>query len=119
MSNFCKYCNKPLTGRSDKRFCDSQCRITYHNSHKNNKEVFIRVINKKLRKNRSILKFASPRGKTTVEKSFLLRLGFNFSFYTNHFISKSGNTYTLCYDYGYMEIDNDKVLIINRQPFMD
>ena len=118
MSNNCKYCKKPLIGRSDKLFCDNNCRGAYHNSKANENENSIRDINKILRKNQTILRFASPEGKTTVRKSFLIKHGFNFQYYTNHFKTKNENTYTFCYDYGYMELEDEKVLVINKQPYM-
>lgn len=118
MKNVCLYCKEPLIGRSDKKFCNDQCRITFHNSKVNEKENVIKDVNKVLRKNRSILKFASPMGKTTVKKSFLTRHGFDFSFYTNHFKTNNGNVYTFCYDYGYLDLDGDKILVINKQLYM-
>lgn len=118
MKNTCKNCGKEIKGRSDKKFCDYNCRIAYHNSNINKNEKSIRDINKKLRKNRSILKFVSPQGKTTVKKTFLIQLGFDFQYYTNHYKTKNHNIYTFCYDYGYMELENEKILVINKQPYM-
>ena len=84
MNNKCLHCGEKLIGRVDKRFCDDQCRNTWHNSNPNH----------------------------------LIELGFSFKFYTNTFTTKNKNTYKLCYDYGYLLLDNNKVLIINRQEYM-
>ncbi len=115
----CLFCNNELRGRVDKKFCDVQCRSAYHNSVANKEEEQIKSINKILRKNRSILKFASPQGKTTINKSFLVDREFNFNYLTSTYESKAGNTYKFCYDYGYMLLDAGKVLIVNWQPYMD
>lgn len=115
----CLFCNKELNGRMDKKFCDVHCRSAYHNSVANKDEDQIKKVNKILRKNRSILKFASPQGKTTINKSFLVDREFNFNYLTSTYESKAGNTYKFCYDYGYMLLDAGKVLIVNWQPYMD
>ncbi|MBT3424563.1 MAG: hypothetical protein HOD63_17515 [Bacteroidetes bacterium] len=114
----CKFCNKSFKGRADKLFCSTDCRTAFHNSVKNKDEDFIRSLNKILRKNRSILKYVSPKGKTTVAKSFLSDLDFNFDFYTDHRTTKNGNTYVYCYDYGYLVLEDEKILIINRQDHL-
>ena len=115
----CLFCHKEMKGRRDKKFCDTQCRSAYHNSYKNEKEEFIRTINKILRKNRMILKFASPRGKTTVRRTFLSEKGFDFRYFTNTYKTKTGNTYHFCYDFGWLEVEGEKVLIVNWQPYME
>jgi len=118
MDNKCLNCGEKLKGRIDKRFCDDQCRNAWHNSNPNHSEAFVKRINKILRKNRSILKFSSPEGKTTVRKDFLLNLGFNFNYYTNTYTTNNNNTYNLCYDYGYLLLENEKVLIVKWQEYM-
>lgn len=115
----CIYCGKTIKGRMDKKFCDSQCRGAFHNSNKNEKEEFIRRVNKKLRKNRMVLRFASPLGKTTVRRTFLSEKGFDFNYFTNIYKTSSGNSYYMCYDYGWMALADKKVLIINWQPYME
>jgi len=119
MGNKCKYCGQPIVGRSDKQFCDSQCKSAFHNSNPRQSEGFIKNINKILRKNRSILRFASPEGKTTVKRDYLLKLGFNFDYFTNVFVTNQNNTYRYCYEYGYLPVDQQKVLIVKWQPYME
>lgn len=114
MSRYCKYCKQIISGRTDKKFCDINCRTAFHNSRLNEKESVIQKVNKILRKNRSVLKFLSPQGKTTVRKSLLLNQGFNFHYYTHHYTTKNDNTYTFCYDYGYLELEDQKVLVISK-----
>ncbi len=116
--SICENCGSEIKGRSDKKFCDNQCRSAFHNSNKNEKEEFIKRINKKLRKNRMLLKFASPAGKTTVRRSFLIEKGFDFRYFTNTYKTKTGNVYQFCYDYGWLELVDEKVLIVNWQPYM-
>lgn len=117
MEKFCIYCGKKILGRSDKKFCDNQCRNAWHNSNPNRSEIIISDINKILRKNRSILKFISPEGKTTVKKLFLSNLNFNFKYFTNIYNTQNDNIYYLCYDYGYMFLENEKILIVKWKNY--
>ena len=62
----CKSCEEPLVGRSDKKFCDDQCRNTFNSKIKRENEELIIRINKNLRLNRKILKQLNPEGRTTI-----------------------------------------------------
>ncbi len=114
----CLYCNEEVKGRSDKKFCDISCKSAWHNSHINPAEKEIKRTNSILRKNRSILRFCSPQGKTTVRKELLVRQNFNFKYFTQVYTTSNNNIYYLCYDYGYLLLPDDKVLIIQKQPYM-
>ena len=119
MSQKCKNCNEPVVGRSDKKFCDDQCRNTYNNKIKRQHEKLILDINKILRKNRKILQQFNPEGKTTIRTEYLHKLGFDFRYHTHTFTTKHKNEYHFCYEYGYYNIDEEKTLIINWQPYME
>lgn len=109
-------------GRSDKKYCSDQCRATANNQLKNETEKVIIEFNKRLRKNRTILKTLCPIGKSTVRKSVLLDMGFDFSSFTNMYLSPQGNLYYLTYDYGFSPIIQkgiEKALIITRQPYVN
>lgn len=114
----CIYCGEKLTGRSDKKFCDNQCRSAYHNAFPNQRKIFINRIDKILHRNQKILEFANPEGQTKINRDFLEQQGFNFNYYTNIYRSKKGGTYYFCYDMGWLEINDTKVLIVNWQPYM-
>lgn len=117
--HICLYCEEEIKGRSDKRFCNANCKSAYHNQNPNSNEAFIRGINSQIRKNRSALRTACPLGKATVRKEFLLKLGMDFKYLTHIWKSPRGNSYNFCYDYGYMQIDDPKkVLIIQQQNYM-
>jgi len=122
----CKNCGDSLSGRADKKFCTDQCRSAYNNRNKQAHEKAISMVNSQLRKNRTILKSLCPVGKATVRKEFLEEMGFSFRHFTSIF-GKMGNTYFLCYDFGFMPLTErsltdgkiiQKVLIIQYQPFM-
>lgn len=119
-SRRCGQCGSELKGRLGQRFCSDQCRATHHNLQKleNQGEQAMRNVNMILRRNRLILRKASPEGKTTVNRKVLEREGFDFRYFTNLYRTQKGNTYHFCYDYGYLLLPEDKVLIVNQQPYM-
>ncbi|WP_276504142.1 hypothetical protein [Terrimonas pollutisoli] len=113
----CLACDKPLKGRSDKKFCDDYCRNNYNNQLKSITNNQVRNINNALGKNRRIMEEFLPAGeemaKTTKEK--LLQKGFLFKYVTHLYTTKSGKTYYYCYDYGYLPLENDWYLIVRRK----
>lgn len=119
-NNTCLYCQEPLCGRSDKKYCDGQCKSAYHNKASKTVEANIKRINKQLRTNRRALRTACPSGKATVKKDFLRKLGMDFKHLTHTWKSNSGTLYYFCYDYGYTPaIEPEKVLIIQHQNYME
>ena len=108
MERLCKECGQELIGRSDKRFCDDQCRSTFYNKQNRSAINSIRKINNILRSNRRILEQLNPNEKTVVGRQTLLDHGFSFTYFTNMYSTKSGKTYYFCYDYGYVELPEEK-----------
>ena len=89
MASNCKECGKPLIGRIDKKFCNDQCRFQYNNKKKRVHESAILNINQQLRKNRTIHR------------------------------TEKGLTYYFNYDYGYMLIEDEKIVLVTYQRYMD
>lgn len=117
----CSACQKPLIGRSDKKFCDVLCRNVFHNKNKSYGEQYIEHTQRLLRYNRKVLKTLSPNGKATVRKDVLDQMGYDFRYFTSVFKS-SKNVYYLVHDYAFSPIwegDIKKVLIVKRQDYMD
>ncbi len=116
----CPVCNTPIIGRSDKKYCSDQCRSESNNQRRNVAEKRIIVTNKKLRRNRTILKTLCPVGKSTVRKTVLVEMEYDFSVFTSLYMPKSGNLYYLCYDYGFsLIVQNgvERALIITKQEY--
>lgn len=114
-------CGTSVVGRSDKRYCSDQCRHLSNNILKRQSqgERHIQQVNVALRKNRSILRQLSPQGKTTLPRQYLELAGFDFRYLTQLYRTQKGNTYHFCYDYGYLLLPEEKVLIVNWQPYME
>lgn len=49
-----------------------------------------------------------------VHKSQLTDLGFRFDYYTNSYTTKQGNTYFFNYEFGYMELEENRIVIVEN-----
>jgi hypothetical protein len=115
ISNLCLHCGEPIkVGRSDKKFCDSECKNEYYNAIKVRERNEIRNIDIKLRKNRKILmQLFDPRKDTIVVKEKLISSGFDFAYHTHSLVTRfKQNEFIFCYDYGYREVEPGKFKII-------
>jgi hypothetical protein len=116
----CLSCGELIKGRSDKKFCSDQCRNSHTNELNSDANNYVRVINNSLRKNRRILaETLGSNEKLKISRDKLSSKGFSFSYYTNMFQSKTGNTYYFCYEYGYMILDGDFVLVVMKKDFLN
>ena len=115
MNKRCPECGDKIIGRADKKFCGDACRNTHNNALNKDSKNLVRNINNRLRKNYRILESLNPNGKTKTTKEKLLRLGFNFEFFTNIYTTKTGSVYFYLYDQGYLALENDFYLIVKRQ----
>ena len=115
----CLACGEALKGRVDKKFCNDYCRNNYNNQQKakGSHSAYVRNINNTLMKNRRILESILPDGEETAKanKDKLQRLGFHFKYLTHTYTTKTGKTYFYNYDYGYLLLDNDWLLIVRRK----
>lgn len=109
----CLECGETLQGRADKKFCDDQCRSNYNNKVNNSNVAEVRSINSILRRNRRILgSLISNDCKVKIPKGSLQEKGFNFRYYTHTYTTQKGNIYKLCYDYAYLPLENDLVMVV-------
>jgi predicted nucleic acid-binding Zn ribbon protein len=117
----CQVCGRPLAGRSDKKYCSDQCRAQLHNQKKklDAGELIIQDINRVLRKNRSILRSNSPMGNIITRQDSLVLQGFDFSYFTHQHCSPKNDRYTFCYDYGYLLLPEDMVMIVKEPEHLD
>lgn len=114
-TRICLECGEALKGRADQKFCNDLCRNAYNNKKMSGSTNFMRKINRILKKNHSILEELNPEEKTTIYKSRLEKKGFNFNYYTNIYTTKNGKEYFFCYDQGYLELENNKFLLVKNE----
>jgi len=112
----CLFCNKVLRGRIDKKFCDDYCRNAHNNRQNSDQNNFVRNVNNILRKNRRILESLVPaEGLTRQPRRKLSDQGFNFLYHTHRYTNKKGDVYFFCYEYGFLPLENEWVLIVKRE----
>ena len=116
-ANACLECGKKVKGRADKKFCDDFCRNSFNNKLNSDSNAYVRNINNILRRNRRILEELLPeneeKAKSTKDK--MREKGFQFKYFTHTYTTKQGVVYYFCYDYGYLLLDNDWVLVVMRK----
>jgi hypothetical protein len=59
---------------------------------------------------------ASLQGeKTTLPKQKLADRGFNFLYFTSQNVTRNNHTYFFCYEYGYLCLENEFILVVKRK----
>lgn len=114
----CLNCGDAVKGRSDKKFCCNDCRTAYNNKLNRDANLFMNNINRILRKNRRILEGFNPKGKSKVTREKLLTAGFNFGYFTNEYVTKSGNVYRFIYDQGYIRLEDQYYALVKKQEYV-
>jgi hypothetical protein len=112
MDKLCLECGDTLVGRVDKKFCSDLCRNSYNNKANSQNTIYVRSVNSILRKNRKILAALIPSQTAKASKSKLQQCGFNFGFHTHVYTTQKGANYYFCYEYGYLPLENDRVVLV-------
>jgi hypothetical protein len=75
----------------------------------------VRNINHILKKNRRILMDLNPEGKAKTHRNKLNELGYNFNYFTNILKTQKGASYVFCYEYGYLQLENDFFFLVKAR----
>jgi len=110
----CLKCQEPLRGRADQKFCNYQCRSAYNNQQYVESNNVIRTINRILKKNYFILTALNSEGKTTTSKIDLQKKGYRFDYFTCSYPTRNSKINYFCYDQGYREQENNKIILVRR-----
>lgn len=112
----CLSCGAIVRGRPDKKYCDESCRNSYNNRYYSESHAYVRNINQNLKKNRTILERLLPKQRLMARapQYRLYSMGFRFQYYTHTHTNKNGKQYFFCYEYGYLLLDKERVLIVKR-----
>ncbi len=118
MKRTCLECGMEIHGRRDKKFCTDQCRNDYNNKNNSDANNYIRNVNRILRKNRKVLmEVCGKAEKKKAQREYLLKKGLQMDYTTNTYTTKEGKTYFFCYDYGYLPLDRDWVMIVKKKEW--
>jgi predicted nucleic acid-binding Zn ribbon protein len=111
----CLDCGEAIIGRSDKKFCSDVCRNSYNNQKNSDANNYIRNVNNLLRRNRRILEgLLSNNAKVTLPRQKVVDAGFSFMYFTNSYTTRKGAIYNFVYEYGYLALGTDMVMIVKR-----
>lgn len=118
----CMYCNKELIGRTDKKFCDPQCKSAYqYQQSKAQPERFYNKVDNQLKLNRKILKEYNKGGKVTVRAEILRNKGFDPNFFSHYWKNNKSDVYLFVYEYGFLKREEHgiyKYILIKWQDYM-
>lgn len=117
-SRTCLECALKLVGRKDQKFCSDYCRNSYNNRLNEDVNATVARVNRILRKNRRILSKLNPNGKKSVNGVKLSEEGFNFHYFTNVYSTKKGMRYYFCYDYGYIKLEDNQFILVQKQQYI-
>jgi predicted nucleic acid-binding Zn ribbon protein len=111
----CQECGTPLKGRRDQKFCADYCRNQFNNRIYAQKWAIQRQINRILLNNQRILaQLLFNEKKRNVLERELYNRGFNFEFHTHRKMTKKGQVYIFCYDYGYLRLNEQQLYIVHQ-----
>lgn len=119
MARKCLECGTALLGRSDKKFCNDQCRNYYNNRESRAVNNMIRGVNRILSRNRKILAGLNPNGKSKTTRAVLISKGFDFSYYTEIYETQKGHRYFFCYEQGYIFLENHQIALVVKQDYVN
>lgn len=116
-TKLCLSCQKPIKGRTDKKYCNDYCRNSFNNQMHSCSNNYMRHINSLLQKNRRILAAILPERASQVKTSYshLQERGFLFQYSTHQVYNKKGNPYHFCYEYGYLPISETHYIVVRRK----
>jgi hypothetical protein len=116
MEKTCFECGDPLRGRSDKKFCSDTCRNAYNNRVNCDANNFVRNVNNVLRRNRRILENVLEHASPIVSRYQLVRLGFDFRYFTHYTPVQEGSKVYYCYEFGYRQYEDESLCVVREAP---
>lgn len=113
----CLDCGKEVRGRIDKKYCNDYCRNNYNNRQNSDQNNYVRNVNNILRKNRRLLAdFLGAEEETAkVRKDKMITKGYQFQYHTHTLVNQKQQTYFFCYEYGFLPLEQEWVLIVRSK----
>jgi hypothetical protein len=115
----CLDCGAKLLGRSDKKFCSDQCRNNYNNRLNRDQNNFVRNVHAQLNRNRRILSDLFDAGHHHIHRDALIAQGYNFNFFTHLVETPSGERWSYCFEYGFMDAGSGYLELQNTNVYME
>ncbi len=109
----CLYCNSPIYGRLDKKFCNDDCKNKFNNLARRHRKEMYEEDTRRLKKNYSILENLLNANIKSARLNELDALGFNAD-YCTYSIRRNNYRCCHCYDIEY-QITRSKIYNIARR----
>ncbi len=113
IKSYCPECGTLLSGRSDKKYCSSYCRVTFHNKHTTRPETQYQKILVALRLNRIILCRIYEAGTRKIKRTKLKAEGYDFNLCTSVLYRLDKTIGYLCFEYK-ISIVSESVILIDK-----
>ena len=118
----CLECKEPIVGRSDKLFCNANCKSAYHyQKNRESERPLFKKIDLQLKLNRRLLKRFNASGKSVIRKEEFLAQGFDPKYFTHYWKNQKGEVYLFCYEFGFLstkENGKNKYVLVKWQDYM-
>lgn len=115
----CEVCGTPFTGRPEKRFCDPNCKTTYHNMMRSINAHETRRIDQFLHRNRTILMEIYKKKNESLflcSKIQLLKMGFKFEYFTSSYSNHTGKKINCMYEFTwYTNLEHE--IVVKKRRF--
>lgn len=116
MKQTCQQCGQEMRGRSDKKFCSTDCKNRYHIEQRRYTRDAVAEVDGYLHRNREILGLLMGSAvKVEIDRLVLSRTGFRYEYHTGTYLNKEGKMYRLVYDYAWMDFSDQKILIVRKK----
>lgn len=108
---YCAECGERLVGRSDKRFCSTACRTSFHNAQARKRYGCSGRVNSLLRRNHAILWDAISKGRSIICRQELEERMFSFDNYTSLQRKPFRRKVYKCFDISYVRTRSGDIVI--------
>jgi predicted nucleic acid-binding Zn ribbon protein len=109
----CKCCGSTFEGRSNKKFCSTNCKNDFHNENYRNQNFILYKLDKILHKNRAVLlDMYTIYRSSPINLDILKARGFHPNYHTHIFNSPLGEKYTMIYDVGFKNYFDNQIQIV-------
>ncbi|HRY97736.1 MAG TPA: hypothetical protein P5550_01635 [Bacteroidales bacterium] len=111
---WCRWCGYPIGGRTDKRYCDTECKNAWHRWLR--EQGLHGPIRKVLMSNWRVLEIFHTSGREWSTVQELEENGFRTKFHTHRGAGENRRTYSFCFNYGWSVLSGKtrKVHIIRQ-----
>lgn len=116
MEKKCQHCSKSLHGRSDKKFCDLNCKNAFNFGQRRQTRSEVKEIDGYLHRNREILATLTVNASNIeMDRLVLTQTGFKYEHHTSTYLNKEGRLYRIVYDYAWLDLSDQTIQIVRKK----